>query len=157
MKTFESMSQAAEYIQETLCIEELPYYYGSYSYGQKANIRLVAMWKDNKVMVTSEKWTKKGEDNTLMNVSNKEIAKMAFFKLYFERKTNSAARLASALIGSNSITMGFGDIEWEIEEALIFCGAHPSIGKRNNSYFGFNGITKMNEGHYKHLKSLIYD
>lgn len=48
-----------------------------------------------------------------VTISNREIATMAFDRLCKENKTDAAIRLAHAMLHSQSICLGLGDMEWE--------------------------------------------
>ena len=50
-----------------------------------------------------------------VTISNREIATMAFDRLCKENKTDAAIRLAHAMLHSQSICLGLGDMEWDID------------------------------------------
>lgn len=157
MNSFETMALAVKFIEETLQIQELQYQYDSYAYGQKGNTRLIASWKDGEVIVQKIKLCPTNRQDALLTILNREIAKMAFCKLRKESITDSALRLANSLLFSESISLGIGDIDWEIELALNYCGAKPKIGIRQVAHFNFNGFTKLSQSHYENLTREFYD
>ena len=62
---------------------------------------------------------------TTIKVPNREIAIRAFDYLRHERKTVPALRLAHHLLHHESISLGIGDTDWDIETALHRCGGEP--------------------------------
>lgn len=158
MKKFKNMDDARKYIETTLGITELQYSSGGYSYGQKGNIRLIADYNNRSIEVKSEVWEpEKSEETEMVETDNSKIAKLAFFKLYQDKKKDAALRLANCIFSHDSITLSIGDIDWEIEIALNYCGAHPSVGRRYMASFNFKGKTKLPEGHYESLMREFYD
>lgn len=55
---------------------------------------------------------------------------MAFDRLRKENKKDSALRLARCLLQGTSISLGIGDIDWDIDTAIRQCGGEPSTGYR---------------------------
>ena len=55
---------------------------------------------------------------TTIKVSNREIAIRAFEHLRQERKTDSALRLAHHLLHYDLISLGIGEVDWEIDMAI---------------------------------------
>ena len=55
--------------------------------------------------------------NTI-TIENREIAIMAFDKLCRENKKDSALRLAGCMLKHSYISLGIGDIDWEIDMAI---------------------------------------
>lgn len=53
-----------------------------------------------------------------VTISNREIALMAFDRLRKEDKTDSALKLARCMLHGTSISLGIGDIDWEIDRAI---------------------------------------
>ena len=56
-----------------------------------------------------------------ITIENKEIAMMAFDRLRKENKKDSALRLARCLLQGTSISLGIGDIDWDIDTAIRQC------------------------------------
>jgi hypothetical protein len=52
-----------------------------------------------------------------IKISNRQIALMAFDRLRKEDKTDSALKLARCMLHGTSISLGIGDIDWEIDRA----------------------------------------
>jgi len=50
---------------------------------------------------------------------------MAFDKLCRENKKDSALRLAGCMLKHSYISLGIGDIDWEIDMAIRQCGGEP--------------------------------
>lgn len=50
-----------------------------------------------------------------IKISNRQIALMAFDRLRKEDKTDSALKLARCMLHGTSISLGIGDIDWEID------------------------------------------
>lgn len=158
MKKFDNMDKAQTYIKTTLGITELQYYTGSYSYGQKGNIRLIADYNNRSIEVKSEVWEpEKSDEMNMVETCNSQIAKLAFFKLYQDKKIDAALRLANCILSHDSITLGIGDVDWEIEIALNYCGAHPSVGRKYMANFNFKGKTLLPEEQYASLMREFYD
>lgn len=63
-----------------------------------------------------------------LKISNRQIAMMAFDRLRKENKKDSALRLARCLLQGTSISLGIGDIDWDIDTAIRQCGGEPSTG-----------------------------
>ena len=57
-----------------------------------------------------------------LKISNRQIAMMAFDRLRKENKKDSALRLARCLLQGTSISLGIGDIDWDIDTAIRQCG-----------------------------------
>lgn len=55
---------------------------------------------------------------TTIKVSNREIAIRAFDHLRHERKSDSALRLAHHLLHYDRISLGIGEVDWEIDLAI---------------------------------------
>jgi hypothetical protein len=152
------MNEAIRYIKETLGLPELQYSCGPYSYGQKGNIRLIAEYNNRGIEVRQEEWyPEKSDEMKMVEIDNSQIAKIAFSKLYHEGKKDSALRLASSILSGDSIKLGIGDTDWEIEIAFNYCGAQLSAGRRYMATFRFKGITTIPEGHYESLIREFYD
>lgn len=65
-----------------------------------------------------------------IKISNRQIALMAFDRLRKEDKTDSALKLARCMLHGTSISLGIGDIDWEIDRAIQQCGGVPRTGYR---------------------------
>ncbi len=85
---------------------------------------------------------------TTIKVSNREIAIRAFDYLRHERKADSALRLAHHLLHYESISLGIGDVDWEIDMALQRYGGEPKAGYRYSAHFSFKGETEMEKERY---------
>lgn len=68
---------------------------------------------------------------------------MAFDKLCRENKKDSALRLAGCMLKHSYISLGIGDIDWEIDMAIRQCGGEPRTGYRYTARFHFNLKTEM--------------
>ena len=64
----------------------------------------------------------------IMKISNRQIAMMAFDRLRKEDKKDSALKLARCLLRGTSISLGIGDIDWDIDMAIQQCGGEPRTG-----------------------------
>ena len=62
-----------------------------------------------------------------LKISNRQIAMMAFDRLREENKKDSALRLARCLLQGTSISLGIGDIDWDIDTAIRQCGGELYI------------------------------
>lgn len=60
-----------------------------------------------------------------IKVSNREIAIRAFDHLRHERKSDSALRLAHHLLHYDRISLGIGEVDWEIDMAIQSSVAIP--------------------------------
>ena len=89
---------------------------------------------------------------TTIKVPNREIAIRAFDYLRHERKTVPALRLAHHLLHHESISLGIGDTDWEIDTALHKCGGEPKTGYGHMAHFHFDGKTEMETEKYERLK-----
>ena len=56
-----------------------------------------------------------------IKISNRQIALMAFDRLRKEDKTDSALKLARCMLHGTSISLGIGDIDWEIYSSAEEC------------------------------------
>ena len=63
-----------------------------------------------------------------IKVSNREIAIRAFDHLRHERKSDSALRLAHHLLHYDRISLGIGEVDWEIDMAIQKFGGNPRTG-----------------------------
>ena len=88
---------------------------------------------------------------TTVKVSNREIAIRAFDLLRREQKTDSALRLAYHLLHYDRISLGIGEVDWEIDMALQRCGGNPTTGYRYTAHFGFKGETEMEKERYEEI------
>ena len=91
-----------------------------------------------------------------MKISNRQIALMAFDRLCKEDKKDSALKLAGCLLRNTSISLGIGDIEWEIDMAIRQCGGEPKTGYRYTAYFHFNRNTEMAKEIYDKIVKELY-
>lgn len=66
-------------------------------------------------------------------IDKRAMAEMAYAKLFNEGKEDSAARLRRAMDGNGRITLGLGDIDWEIEVALESVGFEQRIVSDNGA------------------------
>ena len=67
---------------------------------------------------------------------------MAFDRLRKEDKKDSALKLARCMLQNASISLGIGDIDWDIDMAIRQCGGVPRTGYRYTAYFTSTGIRK---------------
>ena len=78
-----------------------------------------------------------------IKISNRQIALMAFDRLRKDDRKDSALKLARCLLRDTSISLGIGDIDWDIDTAIRQCGGEPKTGYRYTAYFHFNRNTEM--------------
>ena len=93
--------------------------------------------------------------NTI-TIENREIAIMAFDKLCRENKKDSALRLAGCMLKHSYISLGIGDIDWEIDMAIRQCGGEPRTGYRYTARFHFNLKTEMEKEKYDRAVKELY-
>ena len=86
---------------------------------------------------------------TTIKVSNREIAIRAFDYLRHERKSDSALRLAHHLLHYDRISLGIGEVDWDIDMAIQKFGGSPRTGYRYTAHFSFNAETEMEKGGHK--------
>lgn len=92
-----------------------------------------------------------------VTIPNREIATMAFDRLRRERKTDAAIRLAGTLLHSQSICLGIGDTDWEIDIAIQECGGEPRTTYHGYSArFHFSRNTEMSEQRYNAIRNELY-
>lgn len=91
-----------------------------------------------------------------LKISNRQIAIMAFDKLTKEDKTDSALRLARNLLRNTSISLGIGDIDWDIDMAIQQCGGEPRTGYGYTARFHFNRNTEMEKSKYDRIVKELY-
>lgn len=91
-----------------------------------------------------------------LKISNRQIAIMAFDKLTKENKTDSALRLARNLLRNTSISLGIGDIDWDIDMAIQQCGGEPRTGYGYTARFHFNRKTEMEKSKYDRIAKELY-
>ena len=94
--------------------------------------------------------------------TRKEIAKLAFIKLRGEGKKDSALRLAAALLDSSCISLGLGDIDWEIQDAIEYCAGKDQktpfcINSRGGATYYFEGEIEISEEQKEKLRVEFYD
>lgn len=97
------------------------------------------------------------DEPKMIGIDNARIAKMAFFKLRRDEKKDAALRLANCILSYDSIKLNLGDIDWEIEAALEYCGGHTSVGRSYIASFNFTGKTQIPEERYQSLVREFYD
>ena len=81
---------------------------------------------------------------------------MAFDKLCRENKKDSARRLAGCMLKHSYISLGIGDIDWEIDMAIRQCGGEPRTGYRYTARFHFNLKTEMEKEKYDRAVKELY-
>ena len=86
---------------------------------------------------------------TTIKVSNREIAIRAFDYLRRENKTDSALRLAHHLLHYDRISLGIGEVDWEIDMAIQKFGGNPRTGYRYTAHFSFKGETEIEKEKYE--------
>ena len=91
-----------------------------------------------------------------LKISNRQIAIMAFDKLTKENKTDSALRLARNLLRNTSISLGIGDIDWDIDMAIQQCGGEPRTGYGYTARFHFNRKIEMEKSKYDRIVKELY-
>jgi hypothetical protein len=91
-----------------------------------------------------------------ITIENKEIAMMAFDRLRKEDKKDSALKLARCLLRGTSISLGIGEIDWDIDLAIQQCGGEPRTGYRYTAYFHFNRTTEMEKERYDEIVKELY-
>lgn len=79
-----------------------------------------------------------------------------FRRLRKEDKTDSALKLARCMLHGTSISLGIGDIDWEIDRAIQQCGGVPRTGYRYTAYFHFNRNTEMAKEIYDKIVKELY-
>ena len=88
---------------------------------------------------------------TTIKVSKREIAIRAFGHLRKERKSDSALRLAHHLLHYDHISLGIGEVDWEIDMAIQKFGGNPRTGYRYSAHFCFKGETEMEKERYEEI------
>ena len=68
-----------------------------------------------------------------------------------ERKTDSALRLAHHLLHYDRISLGIGEVDWEIDMAIQKFGGNPRTGYRYTAHFSFKGETEMEKERYEEI------
>lgn len=91
-----------------------------------------------------------------VRISNREIARMAFDYLRDRQKKDAAIRLAGCMLHYSSISLGIGDMDWDIDMAIQKCGGEPRIGWRYTAHFHFNYETEMEEEKYRAICRELY-
>lgn len=86
-----------------------------------------------------------------IKIPNREIAIKAFDYLRCEQKTAPALRLAHHLLHYERISLGIGEVDWEIDMALQRCGGNPQTGYRYTAHFNFNSETKIEKEKYEKI------
>ena len=92
----------------------------------------------------------------IITIGNREIALMAFDRLRKEEKKDSALKLARYLLRYTSISLGVGDTDWDIDQAIRQCGGDPITGYRYTAYFHFNRNTVMEKERYDGIVKELY-
>lgn len=92
----------------------------------------------------------------IVKISNRQIALMAFDRLRKGNKKDPALKLARCLIQGTSISLGIGDIDWDIDRAIQQCGGEPRTGYRYTAYFHFNRETEMEKERYDGIVKELY-
>ena len=88
---------------------------------------------------------------TTIKVSNREIAIRAFDYLRHKHKTYSALRLAHHLLHYDRISLGIGEVDWDIDMAIQKFGGSPRTGYRYTAHFSFNAETEMEKERYEEI------
>ena len=91
-----------------------------------------------------------------MKISNRQIAMMAFDRLRKEDKKDSALKLARCLLRGTSISLGIGDIDWDIDMAIQQCGGEPRTGYWYTAHFHFNRNTETEKERYDGIVKELY-
>ena len=88
---------------------------------------------------------------TTIKVSNREIAIRACDHLRQEKKTDSALRLAHHLLHYDRISLGIGEVDWEIDMAIQKFGGNSRTGYRYTAHFSFKEETEMGKDKYEEI------
>ncbi len=91
-----------------------------------------------------------------IKISNRQIALMAFDRLRGDDRKDSALKLARCLLRDTSISLGIGDIDWDIDMAIRQCGGEPKTGYRYTAHFHFNRNTEMEKERYDRIMKELY-
>ena len=157
---YKNMDEAIAFMLETTPGAEVIYRSDFYSCVATDTCKIHGTfdWKKKGISVTGETWDK-GRDpaQPYHPFALKEIATLAFDRLRSEKKTDAALTLASALIKSQSITLGLGDTDWEIQSALEYCGYTPPTVSRYRALMSFEGTVKLPDYACRRLKAEFYD
>ena len=69
----------------------------------------------------------------------------------FRFKRDSALRLAHHLLHYDRISLGIGEVDWEIDMAIQKFGGNPRTGYRYTAHFSFNAETEMEKERYEEI------
>ena len=86
-----------------------------------------------------------------IKVSNIELAIRDFDHLRHARKSDSALRLAHHLLHYHRISIGIGEVDWDIDMAIQKFGGNPRTGYRYTAHFSFKGETEMEKERYEEI------
>lgn len=153
---FDNMPQALEYMKKEFAPFSLEYTSGSYSCGLNGTTRWIAEYWNSGIEIRSEEHCT-GTNIPMINLSNRVVAGMAFFKLKQDKKIDAALQLTAYLLRLKSITLCIGSTDWEIKDALNYCGASLPAGVGYTAYFNFEGQTRIPRGHYQSLQRELYN
>ena len=132
---FKEMDAAVQFIKNTLRIENLSYQYGSYSYGEKGQLTLVADHKGDKVIIRPEINGRWYCDNTpRVKTYGPYLASLAVLKLFADGFPASAKRLATLIASSvHKVTFELErETDWHIVMALAYYGITTYFDNKKN-------------------------
>ena len=81
---------------------------------------------------------------------------MAFDRLRRENKMDSALRLARCLLRDTGISLGIGEIDWDIDTAIRQWGGEPRTGYSYTAHFHCNRKTEMEKDKYDRIVKELY-
>lgn len=108
---FDTIEDAVKYIKDILRLDKIDYSCGSYSYGEKGQLRMIAEHTGRQVVVKPEVngWYKYGER---IKVQGNYIASLAILKLFAEGKEIAAKAIA------NCLTQKVAEIVFNLEKPI---------------------------------------
>lgn len=158
---FDTMDKAIEYLLESTPGGEVFYRSDLYSVVTSDTCKMTARYdkeEHGKFMVTGRTWNKnRNPAEPYHPFSRKEIGRLAFIKLRSEKKYEAALSLANSLLNNKSFTLGLGDTDWEIQDALRHCGYEPVTVSRHRATMSLEGTVKLPDHIYNRLQIEFYD
>lgn len=153
-----TMDEAISHIKQLSGVAEMEYTSGFYSCAVVSGFKVHATLRKSNVEIYREPWAAdRDPDEPMHDMERIEIAKLAFLKLREDGLKDAALRLAYFLINSKSMTLGIGDIDWEIENALRYCGYDPVTVSGYRASVCFTGTIKVTDPIHRKLKAEFYD
>ena len=131
---FKEMDAAVQFIKNTLRIENLSYQYGSYSYGEKGQLTLVADHKGDKVIIRPEINCRWYDNDKRVKTYGPYLATLAVLKLFADGFPASAKRLATLIASSvHKVTFELErETDWHIVMALAYYGITTYFDNKKN-------------------------